>query len=60
MPTRAPLGYVFEIDGRSMGAVETNGTDRLVYLPRDSRYREAVVAGALAIATFWDPAEVDD
>ena len=60
LPTRAPLGYVFETDGRSIGAVETNGVDRVVYLPRTSQYREAVVAGALAVATFWDPADVED
>jgi hypothetical protein len=40
--------------------VETNGVDRVLHLPRDSHYREAVVAGALAIATFWDPADVED
>lgn len=60
LPTRTPLGYVFEVDGRGIGAVETNGTNRIVHLPRDARYREAVVAGALAIATFWDPADVED
>lgn len=58
LPTPTPLGYVFEVDGRGIGAVETNGVHRVLHLPRDSRYREAVVAGALAIATFWDPAEV--
>lgn len=58
--TPTPLGYVFEVAGHSIGAVETNGTDRVVYLPREPRYREAVVAGALAIATFWDPADVED
>ena len=60
LPTPTPLGYVFEIDGAGIGAVETNGPDRVVHLPRDARYREAVVAGALAIATFWDPAQVHD
>jgi hypothetical protein len=57
LPTPTPLGYVFELAGRSIGAVETNGTERVLYLPRESQYREAVVAGALAIATFWDPAD---
>jgi hypothetical protein len=60
LPTPAPLGYVFEAEGRSIGAVETNGVDRVVHLPREPQYREAVVAGALAIATFWDPAHVED
>ncbi len=56
--TATPIGYVFEREGRVVGAVELNGAPRL-FLPRegDVALRRAVVAGAMALAVFWDPAD---
>ncbi len=58
LPTGAPLGYVFTLAGRPVGAVGTNG-GRVVHLPtgEDVAVRRAVMVAALAIALFRDPAE---
>jgi hypothetical protein len=55
--TGTPIGYVFEQDGRPVGAVEVNGAP-LIRIDRsaDARTRRAVVVGALALGLFWDPA----
>jgi hypothetical protein len=52
-----PIGYVFEREGRIVGAVELNGTPRM-FVPRDAdvAVRRAVIAGSMALAVFWDPA----
>ena len=55
--TDAPIGYVFELIGLPVGAVELNGAPRL-FLPRgdDPALQRAVIAGSVALAVFWDPA----
>lgn len=59
IPLAAPLGYVLELDGRSVGAVDLNGTDKTIFVPADPKLREAALAAALALSVLWDPAEVD-
>lgn len=56
----APLGYMFVADGREVGAVDLNGPVKTVFAPRTGPYREAVIAGALALSILWDPADVQD
>jgi hypothetical protein len=57
LPTPAPLGYVFELDGRAVGAIDLNGPNKTIHVaPGPSR--DAVIAGSLALAILWDPAEV--
>ena len=58
LPLDTPIGYVFEQDGRAVGAVELNGPTPRVWLPPagDDTRRAAVIA-ALALAVFWDPAQ---
>lgn len=58
LPLSAPLGYAFVADGREVGAVDLNGTRKTVYAPTGGPYREAVIAGALALSILWDPADV--
>jgi hypothetical protein len=57
LPTRAPLGYVFELDGRPVAAIDLNGPNKTLYLTRGPD-RDAAIAGSLALAILWDPAEV--
>ena len=53
-----PIGYVFEHDGMPVGAVETNGSPVVRYLPGASAsVKRAVTVGATALALFWDPRE---
>lgn len=60
LPVPHALGYSFEAQGRPLGAVDLNGSNKTLYLPRDARRREAVIAGSLALAVLWDPAVVGD
>lgn len=55
----APLGYMFESQGREIGAVDLNGPDKTLFVPRDPNLREAVLAAALALSIFWDPAVLE-
>ncbi len=59
MQTAAPIGYVFERDGRAVAAVEINGTEPVIILRSDSaaRERKAVTLASLALALLWDPKE---
>jgi hypothetical protein len=50
------LGYMFEAGGREIGAIDVNGLNKTLYVPRDPELREAVIAAGLALSTFWDPA----
>lgn len=59
LPTLTPLGYAFEADERQIGAIDLNGTDKILFVPRDPRQREAVLAASLALAILWDPADSD-
>lgn len=58
LPVPHPLGYMFEADGGEIGAVDLNGANKTLYVPRSEPQREAVIAAALALAILWDPAEV--
>jgi hypothetical protein len=52
-----PIGYLFELDGRPVGAVEVNGSPVIrISHAADACTRRAVVIGALALGLFWDPA----
>jgi len=56
IPSGTPLGYAFDIDGRQVGAVDLNGTDKTIYAPRAAGpEREAVLMASLALSIFWDP-----
>lgn len=59
LAAHTPLGYVFEIDGRQVGAIDLNGLNKTVYAPRDPQQREAVLAASMALAILWDPAGED-
>lgn len=57
-PLAAPIGYVFEQDGRAVGAIELNGLTPRLWLPGSSDdTRRAAVVAAMALAIFWDPAQ---
>ena len=60
LPVEDPIGYVFEQDGRAIGALELNGRPVLI-LPHgtDLDRRRAMTVAATALATFWDPAVVE-
>jgi len=55
LPLEAPIGYVFEVVGRVVGAIELNGTTPAVLLPKDGDVRQAALLAALALALVWDP-----
>lgn len=58
LPIPTPLGYMFVADGREVGAVDLNGTRKTIMAPRSGPYREAVIAGALALSVLWDPEDI--
>lgn len=60
LPTPNALGYSFSVEGREIGAVDLNGLNKTLYVPRSGPDREAVVAASVALSTFWDPAQVHD
>jgi hypothetical protein len=52
-----PVGYLFEMDGRAIGALELTDVDPAVYLPADAGATPAaMVVSALALAVLRDPA----
>lgn len=57
LPSGTPLGYMFDIGGRQIGAVDLNGGDKIVYAPPPGPEREAVLAASLALSILWDPGE---
>lgn len=58
LPTPTALGYSFAAEDEVIGAVDLNGLEKTVFAPRAGLEREAVIAASLALAIFWDPAEV--
>lgn len=56
LPTDNPLGYRFEAQGRTVGAIDVNGQGKTVFAPAAGPERTAVLAGSLALAILWDPA----
>jgi hypothetical protein len=61
LPLQTPIGYVFEAQGRAVGAIELNGLTPALWLPPagDPQLRQAVLVAAVALAVFWDPAQLD-
>jgi hypothetical protein len=59
LETAAPIGYVFERDGRIVAAVEINGTEPVIIFRAGSNgnERQAVTLASLALALLWDPKE---
>lgn len=57
LPTGMPLGYAFDLDGRSVGAVDLNGADKTIYVPPSEPARETVIAASIALSILWDPGE---
>jgi hypothetical protein len=56
-PLGTPIGYVFEKNGTTVGAVELNGLTPRLWLPQaNDDTRRAAIAAAMALAVFWDPA----
>lgn len=57
LQTITPVGYIFEQDGREIGAIDLANRPALVVSPRlDKGVARTVTVAALALATFWDPA----
>ncbi|WP_147417667.1 hypothetical protein [Sphingomonas cavernae] len=57
MPTGTPLGYMFDIEGRQIGAVDLNGLNKTIHAPNSGPEREAVIAASVALSILWDPGE---
>ncbi len=52
-----PLGYIFSLAGREVGAVDV-AARRMIHLPREpGTERDAVRMAGLALLLFWDPGE---
>ncbi len=58
LPSPTALGYVLTGESGEIGAVDLNGLNKTIFAPFAGEEREAVLAGALALSIFWDPAEV--
>jgi hypothetical protein len=57
LPLDTPIGYVFEHEGRAVGAVELNGTEPRVWRPAPGTpLHGAVTHAVLALALLRDPA----
>lgn len=58
LPSGTPLGYAFDLQGRQIGAVDLNGTDKTIYAPlAQGPEREAVLMASLALSIFRDPGD---
>ena len=58
LPTAAPIGYFFEQNGRSIGAIELNGKPRFIVAPgTDPGVERTMFIAAMALSLLWDPAE---
>lgn len=55
LPSSAALGYIFSVGGREIGAIDLNGLNKSLLVPRSGAEREAVILGSVALSTFWDP-----
>lgn len=56
--TETPIGYLMDLDGRTVAGIELNGTRPTLFLPRhgDPEVRQAALFASLALAVLWDPA----
>ena len=56
--TASPIGYVFEQDGRPVGAVELNGSPVIfIGAAANEGLARTIMVGAVALALFRDPAD---
>ena len=61
LPTMAPIGYLFEQDGRPVGAVELNGKPALIVpTGTDPGLARTLTIAALALGVLYDPANSID
>lgn len=62
LTTEAPIGYLFERQGRPIAALELNGSAPVVVLRAQSTAdeRRSTLLAAVALALLWDPAETHD
>lgn len=61
LPTMAPIGYLFEQDGRPVGALELNGKPALI-LPAGTEpgLARTLTVATLALGVLYDPANATD
>ena len=57
IPSGTPLGYMFDVEGRRIGAVDLNGGTKTIFAPPAGPERQAVLAASLALSILWDPDE---
>lgn len=57
-PSETPIGYLLDMDGRTVAGIELNGTRPTLFLPAraSSEVHQAALLASLALAVFWDPA----
>ena len=53
----SPLGYMFHVGSRRVGAIDINRSPKVVYAPRSGPERQAVLAAGVALALLRDPGE---
>jgi|GEM_PF-2114202 len=58
LPNATALGYLLSVGGEAVGAVDLNGGVKTVFAPVSGPRRDAVLAAAIALSIFWDPASV--
>ncbi|NTZ42432.1 hypothetical protein G7A66_04885 [Altererythrobacter sp. SALINAS58] len=58
LPSPTALGYLLVDESGEIGAIDMNGLNKTIFAPLLGEKREAVLAAALALSIFWDPAEV--
>ena len=58
LPNPTALGYSFSVAGQEIGAVDLNGLNKTLFVPRNGAEREAIIMGSVALSTFWDPAQL--
>ncbi|MBB3764258.1 VV20781 family protein [Sphingomicrobium lutaoense] len=58
LTTETPIGYLFYRDGEPVGAIELNGTPRLISAPAlDPGVKRTMAIASMALALLWDPAD---
>jgi hypothetical protein len=61
LPVPAPIGYVFERKGATVGGVQLNGAPVMFEATgADGADRKAILLAAVALSVFWDPANLED
>lgn len=60
-PSDTPIGYLLDLDARTVAGIELNGTRPTLFLlvaAEPETHRSALIA-SLAPAVFWNPANLD-